>query len=72
MRTRRQRQREHAEGTHGEGADASLDDLLKDLGGSPWVEQWDEDEGANRSCARSAIEERHNATVQEVKWTISI
>lgn len=30
------------ERTRAEGGDASVDDLLKDLGGSPWVEQWDE------------------------------
>eukprot|EP00326_Haptolina_ericina_P001148 CAMPEP_0181222232 /NCGR_PEP_ID=MMETSP1096-20121128/29850_1 /TAXON_ID=156174 ORGANISM="Chrysochromulina ericina, Strain CCMP281" /NCGR_SAMPLE_ID=MMETSP1096 /ASSEMBLY_ACC=CAM_ASM_000453 /LENGTH=91 /DNA_ID=CAMNT_0023314967 /DNA_START=9 /DNA_END=284 /DNA_ORIENTATION=- len=38
----------------------------------PWVTQWDEDEGANKSCARSAIHESHNATTQIVTWDISV
>ena len=38
----------------------------------PWVEQWDEDEGANQSCAESAIAETHNQTVQTISWNISV
>lgn len=37
-----------------------------------WVEQWDEDEGANKSCASNTIKESHNATVQNVLWDISM
>ena len=38
----------------------------------PWVAHWDEDEGANRSCAGSKIRERHNATVQHISWDITM
>jgi hypothetical protein len=38
----------------------------------PWVTQWDEDEGAGKSCASSAIKESHNDTVQRVQWDISL
>ena len=38
----------------------------------PWVTQWDEDEGLNRSCATSTITESHNSTVQHVLWDIKI
>ena len=37
-----------------------------------WVPQWDEDEGANRSCASNTISEKHNATVQHVIWDIAV
>jgi len=38
----------------------------------PWVSQWDEDEGAGKSCANSSIIESHNASVQHVTWDISV
>ena len=38
----------------------------------PWVTQWDEDEGAGRTCAQSAIDEFHTATTQHVRWKISV
>ena len=37
-----------------------------------WVSKWDEDEGANRSCAANTITERHNSTVQHVIWDITV
>jgi len=37
-----------------------------------WVTQWDEDEGAGTSCAESRITQKHNATMQHVKWDISV
>ena len=37
-----------------------------------WVDQWDEDEGANHSCAESRIAERHNDTVQTITWDITV
>ena len=38
--------------------------------GFPWVHQWDEDEGANHTCATSKISEVHNTTSQTVTWKI--
>lgn len=38
----------------------------------PWVGRWDEDEGANKTCATSTIREEHNATTQLVAWDIGV
>jgi hypothetical protein len=38
----------------------------------PWVGQWDEDEGANRTCFVSSIAEANNAQQQHVYWNISM
>jgi hypothetical protein len=38
----------------------------------PWVSKWDEDEGANKTCATSLITETHSDTVQTVDWTIGM
>ena len=38
----------------------------------PWVTQWDEDEGAGKSCATNTISETHNATTQHVVWDIKV
>jgi hypothetical protein len=37
-----------------------------------WVSKWDEDEGANKSCASNTISESHNSTVQHVIWDIAL
>ena len=41
-------------------------------GAFPWVERWDEDEGAGKTCASNTIRESHNATVQHVLWDIAM
>lgn len=38
----------------------------------PWITQWDEDEGKDKSCASSMINETHNDTVQHIHWDIGI
>jgi len=38
----------------------------------PWVSQWDEDEGFNKSCASSTATESHTDAVQHVRWDIGV
>jgi hypothetical protein len=38
----------------------------------PWVSQWDEDEGFNKSCASSKATESHSDTAQRVRWDIDV
>jgi hypothetical protein len=42
------------------------------LGSCSQVHQWDEDEGANHTCAVSTITETHNSTSQQVTWKIAL
>lgn len=36
----------------------------------PWIEQWDQDEGDQSSCARSIVRESHEENVQDVYWNV--
>ena len=38
----------------------------------PWISQWDEDEGGNRTCFGSNITESHSAIMQTLLWNISL
>ena len=38
----------------------------------PWVTQWDTDEGKNKTCFGSSIEEKHTDGVQSLGWNITM
>ena len=56
----------------GSGSSYDITVTRPSAGAFPWVERWDEDEGAGKTCASNTIRESHNATVQHVLWDIAM